>query len=200
MCIIKAVKMKLVDTLLDNFAYLHSLCAVVELHTNFVLIHFESQSKCAWTFEILTLAFGESTMIRTQVQLWYNQFKEGRKDVNDGAHPGRPITSTTDENIEAMKKMILYNRRMTTRETAYNVDISFGSSQTIFTGVLGMKHATSKIFPNLLNFEQKKCRMDIAQEMLTTFNGDSDLLKKVISGDESWVYGYDIETKAQSSQ
>ena len=33
-----------------------------------------------------------------------------------------------------------------------------------------------------------------------TFNVDPDLLKKVITGDESWVYGYDIETKAQSSQ
>ena len=42
--------------------------------------------------------------------------------------------------------------------------------------------------------------MDIAQEMLKTFNDDPDLLKMVITGDESWMYGYDIETKAQSSQ
>ena len=28
------------------------------------------------------------------------------------------------------------------------------------------------------------------------FNDDPDLLKKVITGDEAWVYGYDIETKA----
>ena len=27
--------------------------------------------------------FGESTVSRTQVQLWYNQFREGREDVND---------------------------------------------------------------------------------------------------------------------
>ena len=38
------------------------------------------------------------------------------------------------------------------------------------------------------------------REMLTTLNDDPDLLKKVITGDQSWVYGYDIETKAQSSQ
>ena len=38
--------------------------------------------------------------------------------------------------------------------------------------------------------------MATAQEMLTTFNDDPDLLKKVITGDESWVYGYDIETKS----
>ena len=37
--------------------------------------------------------------------------------------------------------------------------------------------------------------MDIAQEMLTTFNDDPDLLKKFITGDKPWVYGYDIETK-----
>ena len=36
--------------------------------------------------------------------------------------------------------------------------------------------------------------------MLTTFKNDPNLLKKVITGDESWLYGYDIETKAQSFQ
>ena len=42
--------------------------------------------------------------------------------------------------------------------------------------------------------------MNVAQLRLTTFKDHSDLLKKVITGDESWAYGYDIETKAQSSQ
>ena len=42
--------------------------------------------------------------------------------------------------------------------------------------------------------------MDIAQKMLTMSNDDPDLLKNVITGDESWVYGYDNETKAQSCQ
>ena len=32
------------------------------------------------------------------------------------------------------------------------------------------------------------------------FNNDPDLLKKVITGVESWAYSYDIETKAQLSQ
>ena len=36
----------------------------------------------------LTGAFGESIISRTQVQLWYNRFKEGRKDVNDDVRPG----------------------------------------------------------------------------------------------------------------
>ena len=56
----------------------------------------------------------------------------------------------------------------------------------------GLKHAAVKIVPKLLNGH----RMDIAQEMLTSFDDDSDLLIKIITGDKSWVYGYDIETKA----
>ena len=58
----------------------------------------KKEIKCARTFEILAAAFGESTMSRTQVQLWYNRFKATMK--------------TTDKNIEAMKKMILDNRRI----------------------------------------------------------------------------------------
>ena len=62
--------------------------------------------KCASRFKMLTVAFGESTMSRTQVQLRYYRFKHGRED----ARPNRPCTSTTDENIEAEKKMISDNR------------------------------------------------------------------------------------------
>ena len=64
--------------------------------------------------------------------------------------------------------------------------------------VLGLKSAPAKIITKLQNFGQKQRRMDIAQEMLATFNDDSDLLKNVITGDESRVHVYDIETKAQS--
>ena len=52
---------------------------------------------------MLTVAFDESTMNRTQVQLQYNRFKEGSEDVNDDASPVRPSTSTTDENIEGVE-------------------------------------------------------------------------------------------------
>ena len=56
---------------------------------------------------MLTVAFEESTMSRTQVQLGYNQFKKGREEVNDDARPDRQSTSTADENIEAVKCLIV---------------------------------------------------------------------------------------------
>ena len=95
---------------------------------------------------MLTVAFGESNMSRRQVQLWYNRFKEGREDVNDYARPNCPSMSTTDENIEAVKKIILNNCRITIRKVADDVGISFGSCQAIFMDVLSLKRAM------LLNF------------------------------------------------
>ena len=60
---------------------------------------------------------------------------------NDDARLGRTSTSTTDENIEAVKKMILDDRRITIREVADDVGISFGSYKAFFTDVLGLKRA-----------------------------------------------------------
>ena len=84
-------------------------------------------------------------------------------------------------------KIILDNRRITIREIADDVGILFSSCQAIFTDVLGMKRAVAKIVPKLLNSEQKQSCMDIAQEMLMTLNDNPDLLKTIITGDESWV-------------
>ena len=77
------------------------------------------------------MAFDEPTISGTQFQLRYNQFKEGLEDVYDDACIVRLSTSTTDENIEAVKKMILDNRRITIREVADDVEISFGLCQVI---------------------------------------------------------------------
>ena len=96
--------------------------------------------------------------------------------------------------------MILDNCRITIREVADNVGISFGLCQAIFTDVLGMKRATAKIVSKLQIFKQKQLRMEIAQEMLKKFNDDLKLLEMVITGDEWWVYGLDIEIKVQLSQ
>ncbi|XP_046975163.1 protein GVQW3-like [Vanessa cardui] len=149
---------------------------------------------------MLTVAFGESTLFEKSVYKWYNRFINGREDFEDDERPGVAITSTSEENIEAAKKIVLKNRRVTIREVAEDVGISIGSCHTIFSEVLGMKRVAAKFVPKLLNFKQKQRRISIAQELLNDVNNDPDLLKRVITGDETWVYGYDVETKAQSSE
>ncbi|UYV62125.1 hypothetical protein LAZ67_1007912 [Cordylochernes scorpioides] len=128
----------------------------------------KNEIKCADAFRMLTVAYGEATLDRSNVYRWYKMFSEGREDVNDEERAGRPSTSTTDEKINEAEKMILANRRITVREVAEDLNISIGSCYSIFINDLGMRRVAAKF--------------------------------RVITGDEAWVYGYDVETKAQSSQ
>ena len=41
---------------------------------------------------------------------------------------------------------------------------------------------------------------EVAEDTLETANKDPDFPRKVITGDESWAYDYDPETKAHSSK
>ncbi|XP_011051621.1 PREDICTED: putative uncharacterized protein FLJ37770 [Acromyrmex echinatior] len=137
---------------------------------------------------MLTVAYGEATLDRSNVYRWYKMFSEGREDVNDEERTGRPSTSTTDENIDEVKKIVLANRRITVREIAEDLNISIGSCHSIFTNDLGMKRVAAKFVPKLLNFDQKQHRINIAKELLDSVRDDPNVLQRVITGDESWVY------------
>jgi hypothetical protein len=47
---------------------------------------------------------------------------------------------------------------------------------------------------------QKEFCAEVAQDFLGTANKDPDFPKKVITGDESWVFDYVPETKAHFSK
>ncbi|UYV73956.1 hypothetical protein LAZ67_11001584 [Cordylochernes scorpioides] len=51
-----------------------------------------------------------------------------------------------------------------------------------------------------LNESAEKHRKETFQNMVEMFNSDPHWLKIVITGNETWVYGYDPETKRQPSQ
>ncbi|XP_018355926.1 PREDICTED: putative uncharacterized protein FLJ37770 [Trachymyrmex septentrionalis] len=105
--------------------------------------------KCSKTLEMLTVAYGESTLSKKNVYKWYKLFQEGRENVNDEPRSGRPSTSKTDENVQEVKEIVLKNRRITIREIADDLNISFGSCQSILTDVLGMTRVSAKFVPKL---------------------------------------------------
>ena len=80
---------------------------------------------------------------------WYNRFKEDWEDVNnDGRLTGRPSKLTTDENIQAVKKMILDNRWITIEEFADDVVKTFSSCQAIFTDIWTWNMRQRRLFQN----------------------------------------------------
>jgi len=130
----------------------------------------------------------------------FKRFKEGRMSVGEDLRPGGPSTSRNDDHVERVRAVICGNRRLTVREVVDEVGISIGSCHQIFTEKLRMCRASAKFVPRLLTDDQKENRVEISHELLASANGNENFLKNIITGDETWVYGSDVETKMQSSQ
>ena len=145
-------------------------------------------------------AFGDQSLSRTQCFEWHSRFKRGRTSVEDDERSGRPCTSTTAENVEKIRQIIHGDRRLTICEICDMVGISFGVCQAILTDNLNMRRIAAKFVPRLLTSHQKQRRVEVCQELQETSNSDPTFISRIITGDESWVYGYDPETKQQSSQ
>ena len=151
------------------------------------------------TYELLKTAFGDKCLSRSNVFIWFNRFKNGRESVEDDPQPGRPSTSKTDENIVKIHDLVRSDRRLTIREMSHELNLSFHAVQSILTKHLTMRRVSAKFIPKLSD-KHKQHRLQVAQEMINRSENGADLLNRVITGDESWVYGYDPETKAQSSE
>ena len=63
-----------------------------------------------------------------------------------------------------------------------------------------MRRVSAKFVLRLLTDDQRENRVEISPELLANANGNENFLKNIITGDETWVYGYDVETKTQSTQ
>ena len=58
-----------------------------------------------------------------------------------------------------------------------------------------MRRVRAKFVPHVLTDKQKQHRLSISLELRDRAASDSSFLRNVIMGDETWVYGYDPETR-----
>ena len=85
-------------------------------------------------------------------------------------------------------------------EISEDLNTSYGSVQNILTTDLNTRRVSAKFVPRVLTVEQKQQRLSISLELRDRAGSDSSFLGNVIKADETWVYGYDPETRVQSSQ
>ena len=134
-------------------------------------------------------AFVDESMGITLIKERYRRFKNGRTSVDSDPRSGRPSLTTTPENIESVRLAIESDRRLTVRELENDHGIPKTTAREILNKILGMTRVCAKFITKLLTTEQKDLRSEIAQDNLEMVSDDENVLKKVITGDESWVYG-----------
>ncbi|UYV64624.1 hypothetical protein LAZ67_3001369 [Cordylochernes scorpioides] len=130
------------------------------------------------TFEMLNKAFPNDAPKRTTVFEWHSRFKAGRISIEDDPQ----------------------NPRTTLLELEQDTGISKTTIGRIVTEDLKLKKTPAKFIPRFLTNEQKLCRLATCEDMMEMTRTDPECKDKIITGDETWVYGYDPETKPQSAE
>jgi hypothetical protein len=62
--------------------------------------------------------YGDNSLSSSKICEWIDHFKKGRTSVCDEERSGRPSTSRTENNIQAVERLIRKNRRITVDDIA----------------------------------------------------------------------------------
>ena len=146
---------------------------------------------------MLVQVYGDNAMKKIAVYKWVKRFSEGRESVTEKERSGRPATSRTEENIAKIRQIVHENLLLTVSSIAEQVNIDRETVRKILTEDLDMSKVCAEMVPKELTEEQKQRRVTIYHDLL---EGQGDILGRVITGDETWVYQYDSETKRQIAQ
>ena len=126
------------------------------------------------------------------------EVQRGKEEVEDDHRSGRPSTSRTDENVERVRQNARSDRRLTVRMIAHELGMNSERVWRIITDYLGMRKICAKMVPRLLNEGQKERRVQVCHDIWRQLETEPNLLKRVVTGDESWIFKYDPLTKQQS--
>ena len=121
-----------------------------------------------------------------------------RGSGRDDNRSGRPSTSRTDENIERVTQKVRSDRRLAVRMIADELGMNSERVWRIITEDLGMRKICAKIVSRLLNEGQRERRVQMCQYILEQLETEPNLLKRIVTSDESWIFQYDPLTKWQS--
>jgi histone-lysine N-methyltransferase SETMAR len=156
-----------------------------------------SQQQC---LERLQSAFPDSAPSRATILNWFSEFKRGRATLEDGPRPGRPCDAVTVENVNRVRDLVNQDRRITYCQLQEAMHLSSSTINSILHEKLGLRKLAARWVPHLLTLEQKERRLDFCRFMLGKFDGGSSKsVSYIVTGDETWIYQYDPETKQQST-
>ena len=151
-------------------------------------------------FQSLKHYLGDQSPPKATVIRWFRQFMCGARTLEDDDRCGRMATTVTQENVSRVESLIKKDPKMAYAEIQDIMKISSGSLTRIHHDCLGVRKRCACWVPHNLSEEQKRGSVDWCTHMLRTFDGGrSPSVWNIVTGDATWVYQYDPETKQQSA-
>ncbi|GFR58242.1 histone-lysine N-methyltransferase SETMAR [Elysia marginata] len=145
----------------------------------------------------LVTVLGENAPSIQTVRKWVKAVLEGRDDMEDEPRPGRLVTACGNANISKVLVSLRDDRQKSCEEIFTETSMSRTSVFRVLTNKLNNNNNKfSKWVPHLLTDEQKESRVNFSRNFLRRFQTEqNDFLGGIFTGDETWVYSWDPETK-----
>jgi hypothetical protein len=114
--------------------------------------------------------------------------------VEDDERGGRPKSTRTEVNIAAVADLVRNDRRIASRMIAECLNIPKTVVFRILKDYLGKRVLCARFAPHCLTPEQREHRVTSCQDIIAMAYTDK-FLNKIMTGDETWCFAFDLETK-----
>ncbi|XP_035228987.1 histone-lysine N-methyltransferase SETMAR-like, partial [Stegodyphus dumicola] len=112
-----------------------------------------------------------------------------RKSDSNGT-TSRKVVSP-DINTPRVEEIIQKDRRVTAREIASELNLSYGSVQRIVTDELRYSKVCARWVPRALSAEHKATRMMCSLTFLQRYHSDGQyFIDRIVTGDETWLHHF----------
>ena len=160
---------------------------------------FKAGKSATETLQMVNAVYGDQALSCSNVFRWYGRFSDRRKYTEDDPGSGRPTECRNDNNVETISQLLLQNRHRSLRMLADEVNIGKDTVKKIVVKDLRKRKVCSRFVPHSLTPEQKDQRIAACRDLIATAVSDHDFFKKIVTGDETWCFAYDLTTKCKSA-
>jgi hypothetical protein len=145
----------------------------------------------------LVAVYGANVMTVQYVRKWRGEFESGRVNMMDEQRSGR--SSASADLVQDTDAAVQADKRVSIVKLEIRLNLSRGTVWDIVHERLGYRKVCSRCFPRQLIDEHKKTRMGSSLMLLQRYEEHGEaFLSRTVTGDESWVFHYTPDCKAES--
>jgi hypothetical protein len=172
---------------------------MAEMNKAAIKFCFKASLSATETLVLVQKAYGNEALNRSKVFRWYSRFRDGREQVEDEERGGSPKSTWTEVDV-AVVDLVKNDRWITSRMIADSLNITKTVVLCILKEDLGKRKFCARFVLHSLTPEQREDRVTSCQDIIAMADADKNLFNKIITGDETWCFACDPETKRTSSE
>jgi hypothetical protein len=160
-----------------------------------IKFYFKAGLSATETLVLVQKAYGNEALNRSKVFGWCSRFRGDTDLVEDDERGGRIKSNRTEINIAAVDDLVKNYHQIASIFVSNSLTILKPEVIRILKENLGKTILCSCVVSHSLTPEKREDRVASCQDIITMVDADKNFFNKIITGNETWCFTYDPETK-----